>query len=192
MNEHRAGPVRSAAAREAILAATAKMFREVGYDQLTIEGIAKEAGVGKQTIYRWWSSRGALIAECLTDGRLFRLDLEAPTTGDLVADVEEWTSRVLSILESHNGESLLRSLVAAAAEDADVGNHLSITLGVDRQLTERLQLGVREGQLPSETPVDQLGQAIMGAIVLQVLARNGDYGERLPHLIRFILSDRVG
>lgn len=38
----------------------------------------------------------------------------------------------------------------------------------------------------------QLGQAIMGAIVLQVLARNGDYGERLPHLIRFILSDRVG
>ena len=32
----------------------------------------------------------------------------------------------------------------------------------------------------------------MGAIVLQVLARNGDYGERLPHLIRFILRDRVG
>ena len=63
---------------------------------------------------------------------------------------------------------------------------------MDRQLTERLQLGVREGQLPSETPVDQLGQAIMGAIVLQVLARNGDYGERLPHLIRFILRDRVG
>src|SRR6478752_1687195 len=177
MNEHRAGPVRSAAAREAILAATAKMFQEVGYDQLTIEGIAKEAGVGKQTIYRWWRSRGALIAECLTDGRLFRLELEAPTTDDLVADVEAWTSRVLSILESHNGESLLRSLVAAAAEDAEVGNHLSTTLGVDRQLTERLQIGVQEGQLPHDAPVEQLGQAIMGAIVLQVLARGSDYAE---------------
>jgi AcrR family transcriptional regulator len=192
MNEHRAGPVRSAAAREAILAATAKMFQEVRYDQLTIEGIAKQAGVGKQTIYRWWSSRGALIAECLTDGRLFRLDLEAPTTDDVVADVEEWTSRVLTILGSHNGESLLRSLVAAAAEDADVGNHLSETLGADRQLTERLNIAVREGQLPGDTPVDQLGQAIMGAIVLQVLARTEDYGERLPHMIRFILGGRVG
>src|SRR6478736_9695154 len=108
MNDHRAGPVRSAAAREAILDATARLFHNQGYDRLTIEGIAKEAGVGKQTIYRWWNSRGALIGECLTDGRLFPLDLEAPTTDNLVADVEEWTSRVLSILASHNGESLLR------------------------------------------------------------------------------------
>jgi len=191
MNDHRAGPVRSAAARDAILAATAKMFQEVGYDQLTIEGIAKQAGVGKQTIYRWWPSRGALIAECLTDGRLFRLDLEAPTTDDLVADVEVWTSRVLAILDSHNGESLLRSLVAAAAEDAEVGNHLSETLGVDRQLTERLQLAVHKGQLPRDAPVDQLGQAIMGAIVLQVLARGSDYGDPVRHLIRFILTDRT-
>ncbi|SFR92555.1 transcriptional regulator, TetR family [Microbacterium sp. cf046] len=192
MNEHRAGPVRSAAAREAILTATAQMFRRVGYDQLTIEGIAKEAGVGKQTIYRWWSSRGALIAECLTEGRLFGVDLAAPRTGDLVADVEAWTSRVLSILESHNGESLLRSLVAAAAEDSDVGNHLSTSLGVDRQLTERLQLGVEEGQLPEDAPVDQLGQAIMGAIVLQVLARRSDYAEPVQRLVHFLLTDRTG
>ena len=188
MSEHRAGPVRSAAAREAILAATATIFQREGYDHLTIEGIAKEAGVGKQTIYRWWRSRGALIAECLTDGRLIRLDLEAPSTGDLVADVEEWTSRVLSILESHNGESLLRSLVAAAAEDAEVGDHLSDSLGVELQLTQRLRIGIRDGQLPQDAPVDQLGQAILGAIVLQVLARRSDYGDPLRRLIRFILA----
>jgi len=192
MNEHRAGPVRSAAAREAILTATAKMFQEVGYDQLTIEGIAREAGVGKQTIYRWWASRSALIAECLTEGLLFRVDLAAPYTGDLLADVEEWTTRVISILESHNGESLLRSLVAAAAEDAAVGDHLSASLGVDLQLTERLRTGIRDGQLPADAPVDQLGQAIMGAIVLQVLARRGDHGESLRRLTRYMLRSPAG
>ena len=83
MNEHRAGPVRSAAAREAILDRDGTISRRQGYDQLTIEGIAKEAGVGKQTIYRWWRSRGALIAECLTEAVSFRLDLAAPDTGDL-------------------------------------------------------------------------------------------------------------
>ena len=44
---------------------------------------------------------------------------------------------------------------------------------------------------PTDAPVDQLGQAIMGAIVLQVLARSGDYGDGLPRLIRFVLTDRA-
>ena len=88
MNEHRAGPIRSAAAREAILAATAKMFQAQGYDQLTIEGIAKEAGVGKQTIYRHWGSRARLVhaaISCMPDAA------DTPDTGllrdDQVAEV---------------------------------------------------------------------------------------------------------
>src|SRR6478735_1113635 len=165
MNEHRAGPLRSAAARESILAATAKMFQEVGYEQLTIEGIAKQAGVGKQTIYRWWGSKSALVA-----------------------DVEAWVSSVTGILVSHNGESLLRSLVAAAAEDAEIGDRLTTSLGVDRQLAERLRIGIREGQLPDSAPADELGAAIMGAIILQVLSRNTDYEAPLRRLVRFILA----
>ncbi|WP_457100878.1 TetR/AcrR family transcriptional regulator [Microbacterium sp. P5_E9] len=188
MNEHRAGPLRSAAARESILAATAKMFQEVGYEQLTIEGIAKQAGVGKQTIYRWWGSKSALIAECLTDGRLFPVDLAAPNTGDLVADVEAWVSSVTGILVSHNGESLLRSLVAAAAEDAEIGDRLTTSLGVDRQLAERLRIGIREGQLPDSAPADEIGAAIMGAIILQVLSRNTGYEAPMRRLVRFILA----
>jgi len=167
------------------------MFQEVGYEQLTIEGIAKRAGVGKQTIYRWWGSKSALIAECLTDGRLFPVDLAAPNTGDLAADVEAWVTRVTAILVSHNGESLLRSLVAAAAEDAEIGDHLTTSLGVDQQLTERLRIGIRDGQLPDSAPADELGSAIMGAIILQVLSRNTDYEARLRRLVRFMLADRA-
>lgn len=190
MNEHRSGPVRSAAAREHILEATAKMFREQGYDQLTIEGIAKAAGVGKQTIYRWWNSRGALIAECLIDGRLFSLDLAAPETGDLIADLEVWISDVTAILVAHNGESLLRSLVAAAAEDPDVGDHLTNSIGIDRQLSDRLRIGIRDGQLPPDAPIDLLGHAIIGAIIVRALSRVGDYETSMPQLVRFMLEPR--
>ena len=45
-------------------------FAERGYDHLTMEGIAATAGVGKQTVYRWWPSKGAVIAECLLEGKL--------------------------------------------------------------------------------------------------------------------------
>ena len=43
----------------AILVAAAELIAEVGYRKLSIEAIAARAGVGKQTIYRWWPSKGA-------------------------------------------------------------------------------------------------------------------------------------
>ena len=66
--EQRRGPGRSESARLAILTATARQFAERGYDSLTMEGIAAEAKVGKQTIYRWWPSRSALVADALAEG----------------------------------------------------------------------------------------------------------------------------
>ena len=183
--------MRSAAAREAILAATARQFQLRGYDNLTIEGIAKEAGVGKQTIYRWWPSRGALIAECLTDGRLFPVDFDIPESGPVVDDVETWLDRVLAVLHAPGGSGLLRSLVAAAAEDDAVGQHLSEGIGVEQSLHTRLTLAVRAGELPADAPVDQLGSAILGAIIVQALGREEADAEGLRSLVRFLLrADR--
>jgi AcrR family transcriptional regulator len=70
------GTKRSEAARTAILNATARQFAERGWEQLSIEGIAADADVGKQTIYRWWSSKSAFVAECLLE----RLVLLHPST----------------------------------------------------------------------------------------------------------------
>lgn len=186
VNEHRSGPVRSTAAREAILDATARLFHNQGYDRLTIEGIAKEAGVGKQTIYRWWPSRGALIGECLAEGRLVPVDFVVPDTGDLTADVETWLGSVLAILDAPEGGALLRSLVAAATEDAGVGAHLSASLGVERYLGERLRGGIRDGQLAPDAPVQQIGRAILGAIIVESLGREEHDPSGILTLVRFL------
>ncbi len=179
--------MRSTAAREAILDATSRLFHAQGYDRLTIEGIAKEAGVGKQTIYRWWPSRGALIADCLVDGRLIPVDFVVPDTGDLLADVESWLRSVLSILEAPQGDALLRSLVAAAADDADVGVHLSESLGVEQHLSERLRGGIRDGQLPADAPVAQIGRAILGAIIVESLGREARDSAAVVELVGYLL-----
>ena len=54
---------RSGRAHAAILEATRELIVEVGYDGMSIEGIAGRAGVGKQTIYRWWPSKAALVLD---------------------------------------------------------------------------------------------------------------------------------
>ena len=53
-------PAGSETSRRAILTAAFDLRQEIGYAKLSIEGIAARAGVGKQTIYRWWPSKGAV------------------------------------------------------------------------------------------------------------------------------------
>ena len=56
---------RNEAAQEAILDATFRLLSNPGTEAVTIEAIAAEAGVGRQTIYRWWPSKGAVVADAL-------------------------------------------------------------------------------------------------------------------------------
>ncbi|WP_102194744.1 TetR/AcrR family transcriptional regulator [Microbacterium aurantiacum] len=188
MSEHRNGPVRSAAARESILDATARLLTQQGYDNLTMEGIAKEAGVGKQTIYRWWRSRGALIADCMIEGRLIPVEIDLPDTGDLRRDLSVWLETIIAIVADPAGGALLRSLVAAAAEDGAVGDRLAAALGADQKLSHRFASAVEQGQLAEDTPVDQLGMAILGAIIVPVLARRqidpDGFRRLIDHLVR--------
>ncbi|GLY83231.1 TetR/AcrR family transcriptional regulator [Actinoallomurus iriomotensis] len=56
------GRPRDAARDAAILDATLRLLVEVGYDQLSIESVAAEAGVGKPTVYRRHAGKAALVA----------------------------------------------------------------------------------------------------------------------------------
>ncbi|WP_329277811.1 TetR/AcrR family transcriptional regulator [Streptomyces sp. NBC_01451] len=86
---------RSEKSRRAIYDAALALIGEVGYQKTTIEGIAARAGVGKQTIYRWWASKGDVLMEAFVDlseqaaeaaapGRAYVI----PDTGDLAADLK--------------------------------------------------------------------------------------------------------
>jgi len=169
MPERRRGAPRSEAARMRILEATARLFATRGYDHLTIEGIAGEAGVAKQTIYRWWRSKAALVSECLLEGMLIPDRLLIPDTGDLRADLVDWLDRVLGVLAAPGGEGLVRSLIAAATEDPEIGRRLRASLGGDESLEGRLASGVAAGQLRADAPLAEIGEALVGAVLLRAL-----------------------
>src|SRR5258708_35331953 len=61
----RPGRRRSEGSRDAILTAATELLVEQGYAAVSIEKIAQRAGTGKQTIYRWWPSKGDVLLEAL-------------------------------------------------------------------------------------------------------------------------------
>jgi len=179
--EQRRGPGRSESARLAILTATARQFAERGYDALTMEGIAAEAKVGKQTIYRWWPSRTALVADALAEGLIMPDWFVPADSGDIRADLLEWVQNVVEFIREPGHDELLRSLVVAAAEDELVAVRLNERLGVLQLLGERMRGAVEAGQLDAQ-PVEDLVEALLGAIVVRTLRRvplDDDFAARL-------------
>ena len=114
-NQVRPGRPRSVATQEAILAASLRLTERVGYAQLTIEGIAAEAGVGKQTVYRWWPSKAAVVLEAFSQDA--RAVVKVRVTGDLAADLEKFLVAAYRRLAGPRGV-VFRSLLAAALIDA--------------------------------------------------------------------------
>lgn len=108
---------RNESSRRAILDAALALGREDSYAELTIEGIAARARVGKQTIYRWWPSKGAVIYEALLD--LDAADgLEAtglPHSDDLAADLKRTLGAAAAELTDPRRDKALRALAAEAA-----------------------------------------------------------------------------
>ena len=109
---------RSERAHKAILAAALDEVAEAGYAKLCIEGIAARAGVGKQTIYRWWPSKGAVVFDAVLD--LGPGDASVPDTGDLEADLKTALRATVAELNDPRVAPALRALRTAITHDPEL------------------------------------------------------------------------
>ncbi|MEW2066046.1 TetR/AcrR family transcriptional regulator [Streptomyces sp. NPDC007346] len=150
---------RSDRSRRAIHDAALALVGEIGYRRTTIEGIAARAGVGKQTIYRWWPSKAAVLMEAFLD--LATRSAEAagaqadgaghgiPDTGDLAADLKLVLRATVDELNDPLMEAPTRALTAEGIVDAKLGAEFVEKL-LDPQLAlyvTRLRAAQEAGQL---------------------------------------------
>jgi AcrR family transcriptional regulator len=81
------GRPRRAAARSAIIDATLRLLAERGFRGATIDAIAAEAGVGRNTIYRRWPAKEELIADAL---RELTAEFDIEDGGDVYSVLLTW------------------------------------------------------------------------------------------------------
>ncbi|MFJ4341290.1 TetR/AcrR family transcriptional regulator [Streptomyces sp. NPDC088915] len=136
---------RSERSRRAIFDAALALVAENGYAKTTVEGIAARAGVGKQTIYRWWPSRAAVLLDAFLDLQVRAQEAtgadagsEIPDTGDLAADLKQVLRATVDELNDPVFEAPTRALAAEGIVDPDLGARFTEAL-----LEPQLQYYVR-------------------------------------------------
>ncbi|MFF9168786.1 MULTISPECIES: TetR/AcrR family transcriptional regulator [unclassified Streptomyces] len=146
---------RSERSRRAIYDAALALVAEVGYPKTTVEGIAARAGVGKQTIYRWWSSKADVLLEAFLDITDQAADQEPPAlpdTGDLAADLKAVLRATVDELLDPRFEAPSRALAAEGVVNEEVGRQFVAAL-LEPQLqlyVDRLRAARSAGQVRPE------------------------------------------
>ncbi|RDG38910.1 TetR/AcrR family transcriptional regulator [Streptomyces corynorhini] len=118
VDESGRGRPRSESARTAVLHAVDDLLVEIGYAALTMKGIAERAGVGRQTVYRWWSNKAEVLyeASAIDAGR----ELSVPGGGDPHEDLKTYLDALVAFLSRSHAGTAYRALMGEAQHDADV------------------------------------------------------------------------
>ncbi|HEX6444431.1 MAG TPA: TetR/AcrR family transcriptional regulator [Streptosporangiales bacterium] len=161
------GRRRNEAARQAILAAAADLVGRPGAE-LTVDAIAAAAGVGKQTIYRWWPSKYAILLEAMVERA--RAVVPVPDTGTLDGDLTAFLEATFAGARERHTASMLRTLMAEAQRDPKAA-------GVLREFTEARRAALRDvvergrerGETAPDADLDLLVEQVFGVLWYRIM-----------------------
>jgi len=121
--ESKVGRPRSERAREAVLHAVDDLLVEVGYAAVTMKGIAERAGVSRQTVYRWWSTKAEILFEASAADA--EQELAVPATGDALGDLTAYLQALINFLAHSHAGAAYRALIGEAQHDPEVAQLLA-------------------------------------------------------------------
>jgi AcrR family transcriptional regulator len=134
------GRPRSERARQAVLEAVDDLLVDVGYAAMTMKGIAERAGVGRQTVYRWWSTKAEILLEaCVTD---IHQEVATPPHPDPAEDLLLYLTALSEFLTSAPAGLAYRALIGEAQHDPvvrDLVNDADLLSASARDVLDRVR-----------------------------------------------------
>jgi AcrR family transcriptional regulator len=136
----------------------------VGYGRLSIEAVARRAGVAKTAVYRRWSSKLEMVLEIVAAA--VGQSLPLPDTGSLAGDVEVLLRVAAKALQHPLASQIIPDLLAEAARNPQIAETLREALRVNQRDVGALLVGraVERGELPAGTDPDAALDLIIGPL----------------------------
>ncbi|MBF9069887.1 TetR/AcrR family transcriptional regulator [Streptacidiphilus fuscans] len=184
MNVKPPGRPRSDAARRAILDAAVALCVDGGYANVTMKAIAEAAGVGRQTVYRWWPTRGAVLSEALAE--VGAAHGTPPPSGDPVADLRVFLDATFRLAHKAPVADILLGLTSDAFADEQLAATLRGYIAGRRALLAEVleRQGVDGWKVPVPTVVD----LVFGAMWYRLMNQHGPVGPKLTQEVLVVVA----
>lgn len=185
----KAGNKRSDRVHANILDATLRLLSQGRYQELRIEHIADEAGVGKATIYRWWKSKGALVVEALVSALKPGGN---ELTGSPVADLKRTVDITVRNYSNNLTGVTVPALAADLVSDAELREaFLTDFLGPRRAAARAsLEQAMAAGLLPADLDTELVMDMWAGAVFYRTLFGTQPLNENFTQQILDLLLER--
>jgi AcrR family transcriptional regulator len=177
----RAGRPRDDAREQAILDAAIQLVAEVGYDRLTIDGVATRARASKATIYRRWPGKAELVVDAFK--RRVPHPMEIPDLGSLRAELDHFMQLLCSHIGGIDG-NLLCGLAGACHTDPDLAACFK------RMVNEKpspmravVTRAVARGELPEGSSHELIEEVVPAAALMRSLQGEPLDGDYIAHLV---------
>lgn len=148
------GPVLQDDVTDAIAAAFFEELAQVGYGKLSIDAVARRAGVGKAAIYRRWPAKQAMAVALVSDVAVAAIDI--PDTGTLRGDIRQFLTNADAALHHPLASTIVPDLLAEATRNPELADALLATIREPRRSksAQLLQRAVDRGELPDNTDLE--------------------------------------
>jgi AcrR family transcriptional regulator len=162
------GRPRSRQSQRAILAAALESLDEVGYQRLTIQGVARRAGVSKATIYRWWPSKSELVLDAAADHLAIGL---VPDSGSTRADLRAAGDQLVATFSDRIAAIVILAAIARVDDDPEMAAEFRrrSVLPWRTSAAAALERGVARGDLRSDLDVALALDILVGTVFQRTL-----------------------
>lgn len=163
----RRGRPRNQACTGEIMEATLRLVADVGIAGLTMDAVARDAGVGKATIYRRWASKEALLLDawmsCVRKS-------EAPDTGTFRGDLEVVLGGFEHPLTDQELQRVFPQMIAAAKVNPEVADAYREFIAQRREpLQVVLQRAVARGEIDPEADLQVVHDLLVAPLMYRWL-----------------------
>lgn len=174
----------------AVLAATAELLTEGGYEALTFAAVARRADVGRPLLYQWWGSKAALVQETLFRREPLSASAipeDAPFAETFAAMVRDMVA-LQSLPEYRRGmPGLIADMVADPALQSEAERRFIAP--VRARYVEVFRRAIEAGEIRPDADGGAVMDVLRGAVMMLTLTRP-EWGEEelVGHLVRTVLD----
>ena len=167
----RTGNRRNPLLHQAIITAATEVLAKEGPTGFTIEAVAKLAGCGKPTIYRWWPSRSALLLEVFEQA--VQSEISPPKGKDLAKDIATMLRQIWRVWRKESVGSLYRLILSEMILEEEGACYLREVFFPRRQTLTVIafQAAQDRGEIPRDADTKLLMDLTYGYALFRMITR---------------------